>query len=265
MKPDFDGRVPRLDRRPTHGLPRDGGTDRGGKSPQEGMRMAETGAQLRHEERREEERMIREFDDANLTVVVEARRLEAGALERRKILGVQPVTAAIGLDHRRGPVERGGPAVRHDGDRLVQAHQGAGQLGDDKPVGAGADLAVVGILEPKDVARELEDRVLEATSGADQRHAAFASEADGGEGALEVSVGTCRGDQEAGIDGQPLVASLRGHVHGRYPLAAKADVGQRRVGGLMRRVLCIEVPNDPYEDAWRLTGGHIAFLRSGLG
>ena len=68
---------------------------------------------------------------------------------------------------------------------------------------------MVGVLEAEDVSHVLDDHVLEAASGADERHAALAGQADDLESRLHVPVRTRGRDPEGvvvrdgglGIDG----------------------------------------------------------------
>jgi len=64
---------------------------------------------------------------------------------------------------------------------------------------------VIGVSVPEDVAREFDDRVLEAASGADQRDSALARVADGGERPVHAPVGARRRDPDAVVGGQTLV------------------------------------------------------------
>jgi hypothetical protein len=59
------------------------------------------------------------------------------------------------------------------------SNQRARERGDYEPLGVGICLGVVGVSEPENVARELDDRVLKAGSGADERDTAFARISNG--------------------------------------------------------------------------------------
>jgi hypothetical protein len=104
---------------------------------------------------------------------------------------------------------------------------------------------VIGVLESEDVARELDDRVLEAASGSEERHPALAGEPDGREGALHAPIRTGPRNDETGVRGQALLWPLGHHFDGRHPLEVEAGVSQRVVRGLMRFVFRVEVSDNP--------------------
>src|SRR5438132_8963034 len=60
----------------------------------------------------------------------------------------------------------------------------------------GARLGVVGVSEPENVARELDDRVLEAASGTDEGNSPFPRVADRRERAVHAAVRTRRCDPD---------------------------------------------------------------------
>lgn len=103
---------------------------------------------------------------------------------------------------------------------------------------------MVCVLDPEDVARELDDRVLEATSGPDQRDSALAGEPDGGKCALHVPIGTGRGDEYPSVARQPLLRPIGCHVGGWHPLESKSRVLQPRARRPMGGVLLVIVPHD---------------------
>src|SRR5438132_13183511 len=83
----------------------------------------------------------------------------------------------------------------------------------------GARLGVVGVSEPENVARELDDRVLETASGADEGDAALARVADRRERAVHAAVRARRRDPEAAVPGQPRLGLVLDRVR-RHPLEA---------------------------------------------
>jgi len=104
---------------------------------------------------------------------------------------------------------------------------------------------MIGVLEAEDIARELDDRVLEAASGPDERHPALAREPDGRERALHAPIRTRRRNDEARVRGQALLWPRGAHLDGRNPLEVKADVSKRLVRGLVRVVPGVEVSDNP--------------------
>lgn len=186
-----------------------------------------------------------DLDDPELAVLSEATQPEAGLLEGRVIVGIHAVIAAIVLDSGVDTIERGSPRARDDRDRLLRPDKRAGQGRDDKPTRIRAGLGMIGVLESEDVARELDDRVLEAASGSEERHPALAGEPDGRERPLHAPIGTGRRNEEAGVRAQALMWPIDHDFSGRNPLEVKTGVSQRSVRGLMRFVLGVEVADNP--------------------
>jgi hypothetical protein len=183
--------------------------------------------------------------DAELAVVSEATEREAALLEGCVILGIHAVIAAIIFDNGVDTIERRSPCARDDRDRLLRPDNRAGQGRDDQPLGIRAGLSMISVLESEDVARELDDRVLEAASGSKERHPALAGEPDGRERALHAPIRTGRRNDETGVRGQALLWPLGHHFDGRNPLEVKTGVSKRLVRGLMRLVLRVEVSDNP--------------------
>lgn len=77
------------------------------------------------------------------------------------------------------------------------ADERAGERRDDQLQGVRARLGVVGVSDPENVARELDDRVLEAPSGPDERNSPLARVANGGKRAVHAPVGARRRDPDA--------------------------------------------------------------------
>ena len=71
---------------------------------------------------------------------------------------------------------------------MLRADERAGQRRDNESLGIGGALGMIGVLEPEDVARELDDRVLEAPSRADERDPTLAGESNGGERAIHAAI-----------------------------------------------------------------------------
>src|SRR5262245_11402621 len=122
------------------------------------------------------------------------------------------------------------------------ADERACQRGDDEARSLGARLCVVGVSEPENVARELDDRVLEAASGADERHAPLARVADGRQRALHAPV-RARGRDEEAVVLLPRPRRLADSIGGA-PLERDAEVLQRRVGEAVGDIAGIEVADD---------------------
>jgi len=189
--------------------------------------------------------VCRDLYDAELALVSEATEREARLLEGSVILRIHAVIAAIVLDSGADTIERRSPRAKDDRDRLLRPGNRAGQGRDDEPIGIRARFSMIGVLESEDVARELDDRVLEAASRSEERHPTLAGEPDGRECALHAPIRTGRRNDETGVRGQALLWLLGHHFEGRDPLEVKADVSKRVVRGLMRFVLNVEVSDKP--------------------
>jgi len=103
---------------------------------------------------------------------------------------------------------------------------------------------MVGILDPEDIARELDDRVLEAASGPDERDPALSGEPDCRKRTLHALVGTRGRDEEASIRREAFFHSLLPNIDGRNPLKGKIDVRKCPVRGLMSIVRSVEVSDN---------------------
>src|SRR6266542_557675 len=239
---------------------RAGGHGRG-EADKKRVRALRGRSHLGHEERRDEERMPRQLDDTELTVLAEAAQAEAGLVERGEILGVDAVVAPEVLDGPGGSVELSGSRARDDDDALLRADQRAGQRRDDESLGVRRALGMIGVLEPEDVARELDDRVLEATSRAHERDATLPGEANGGERAIHAAIRARGRDEQARIARQPGLRLLRHHVDGRYPLGVNADVGERLIGRHVGRPLGAEISDDPHQRPRILASPHRSHRR----
>lgn len=138
------------------------------------------------------------LDDADLAVFAGPAHDHTGALELRAVLRVQSIVAVERLGHAGGAaVETSGERTRHDAHRLRLPDERAGQRRDDEPARAGVSiLLMVGVLDPENVARDLDDRVLKAASGSDERDTPFPRIAHRRDRPLHVAVGTPRGDQQ---------------------------------------------------------------------
>jgi len=240
----------------THYRSADGGAHGGGEADEEGVRSLWRGSHLRQEERGKEERVAGEFDDPKLTVLAEATQPEAGLLEGRVVLGVDPVIASIVLNRCLGAVESRGSSAGDDDHALLQTDQRAGEPGDDEPLGVGTGLGVIGVLEAEDVARELDDRVLEAASGADERHPALAGEPDRCQRTVHVPVRALGCNQKTGVRSQTFPRSHRPNLDSRYPLKAEVGVGEPLVRGPVGWVSRIEVSDNPNQRAHRVVDFH---------
>src|SRR5262245_46777950 len=102
---------------------------------------------------------------------------------------------------------------------------------------------MIGVSEPENVARELDDRVLEASSGAEERHAALPRVPDGRERAFHAAIRARRRDPETVVRGEPRLGCVADRVSG-HPLEGEPDMAERTVGEEMRWIFWIEVADD---------------------
>ena len=210
------------------------------------MRPSRSRPHLRQEERGDEEGVSGKLDDPKLAVFTEPAQPESSLFESLVVCGVDAVVASIVLESRFGTVESRRPRARNDFHTLLYPNEGAGERGDDEALGLWVCPGMIGILEPEDVARELDDRVLKAASGGDERHHSFARETDRSQHTRDAPVRTaCGRDQETGVAGQTFRRSLGRHLATGYPLKAKTELRQRPVRGVMDFVPSIKVADDP--------------------
>ena len=146
--------------------------------------------------------MIRDLDQPDLAGLADAAHPEPMSLELPRVVGIHTVVAVVRLDAVGYAVEFGGAGARQDRDRLLLADQGADQRRDDETRGAGARLCVFGVPVPENVARELDDRVLESASRAHEGDATLTRVPDRGERAVHVAVRARRRNQETAIRGE---------------------------------------------------------------
>src|SRR5262245_10759224 len=114
---------------------------------------------------------------------------------------------------------------------------------------------MVGVSEPENVARELDDRVLEAASGPDEGNTALAGVSDGRQGAVHAAIRARRSDPDAVESAQPVVP-VAGGV-GRDPFGGQVDVLQGLAREPMGTIRGIEVADNG--DAGR-AGNHRATI-----
>ncbi len=107
---------------------------------------------------------------------------------------------------------------------------------------------MIGILEPKDVARELDDRVLKASSSPDERHTSLASVSNGTQRTMHASVRTGWGNPQA-IKGHQAIYGVRVDGFGWNPDEFEADIGQGRIGEPVGRVTRAKVADDANQRA----------------
>ena len=166
------------------------------------MRRGGRRARLGEEQGAHEERVIGQLDDPDLAVETEPAHAKPSRLQRVPVVLGDAVVAVEILERLRAAVELRGARAGKDPDWMLLTHQRARDRGDDQSLAVRFRLGVIGVLDPQDIARELDDRVLEAPSGADEGHAPLPGVADGRERAVHAPVGAGGGDPEAGGPGE---------------------------------------------------------------
>ena len=233
----------------------------GGEAGEYRVRPSRSRSHLRQEERGDEEGVGGKLDDPKLAVFTEPAQPEPIVFESLVICGVDAVVASIVLESRFGTVECGSPRARNDFHALLYPNEGAGERGDDEALGIWVCSGMIGILEPEDVARELDDRVLEAASGADEWHHSFAREADRCQDTRHAPVGmACRCDQETGVPGQALLRALGRHLAAGHPLKTKAELRERPSRGMVSFVAGVKIADDPNQRTFHVDGASVTPL-----
>src|SRR5207245_9658799 len=128
-----------------------------------------------------------------------------------------PVTVTVPLAHYRRPVHwgdaRSAPQLAWVGaephspahllDSLLRAHQR-----DHRVLAFGLELARVGVGELADVARELDDRRLQAEANAQERQLVLAGPADRLQHPLDAAYAKPAGDEQPVVGGEELTRRL---------------------------------------------------------
>jgi hypothetical protein len=135
-----------------------------------------------------------EFHDPRLAVIAYPGHTESRRFKRRPVAGVEPVVAEVVLDSLGRVVQRRGPRLGEDVDALCLSRQRAGQLRDDQRITVGARLSMLSLHDAQHVPCVLDQYVLEATSGTDERDVPLSGEADGSKRAVHALVRAYRRD-----------------------------------------------------------------------
>jgi hypothetical protein len=207
------------------------------------MRRRARGTGLWKKQRRHEEGMVAKFDDPDLAVVPYAAHAQAMLFERVPICRVHTVVAVKVLGGALGVIELRRSTARDDSDGLLLPDERARKRRDDEPLGIRIRLRVIGVLDPQDIARELDDRALKPSSRADERHATLSRISDGGERAIHAAIRTCRRNPDPVELGEPRGRVANDRVR-RNPLEADSEVRARLIRELMRVVTGVEVADD---------------------
>ncbi len=200
-------------------------------------------ASLRQEEGGHEEGMGRKLNNSNLSLGSHAADDHPARLKLWAVLGIDAVVTVVAFGDLFNTVEHGRACLGYDGDRLRLADERARKGRDQQARPLRVGLCVIGVLKPKDVARELNDRVLKTSSGPDQRHATLARIADRIQGPLHATVGTSRGDPQP-VKWRQALCWIAANAFRRYPRKAETNVSQSLICNSMRRIGWVEVADN---------------------
>src|SRR5262245_2473562 len=187
--------------------------------------------------------MLGKFDDTDLALGSDPADAQPTVLEAAVVVGVDAVVAVVVLGGLGGAVQPCRQRAGAEDDRVGLAHERARQGRDHEAVSFRARLSVIGVSDPENVARELDDRVLEATSGADQWYASLARVADGLKRAVHAPIRAGGRDPEPAIGAERAFRAVSDGV-GRPPLKRQPEVTESRVGEGVGRVGRVEVADD---------------------
>ena len=207
------------------------------------MRRGARGTGLGKEQRRHEEGMVAKFDDPDLAVVPHAAHAQAMRLERVPIGRIHAVVAVKVLDGVIGVIELRRSTARNDSDGLLLPDERARKRRDDEPLGIRIRLGMIGVLDPQDIARELDDRVLKSSSRADERHATLSRISDGDERAIHAAIRTCRRNPDPVELSEARFCFANDRVR-RNPLEGEVEVRARLIRELMGDVTGVVVADD---------------------
>jgi hypothetical protein len=188
--------------------------------------------------------MVAKFDDPDLAVAPDGGHAQAMCFERGPIRGVHAVAAVEVLDSVRRVIELRRSAAGDYRDGLLLPDERARKRRDDEPLGIRICLSMIGVLDPQDIARELDDRVLKPASRADERHATLAGISNGGERAIHAAIRTCRRNPESVELGEAHCCVANDRIR-RNPLETDSEVRARLIREPMRAVPGVEVADDP--------------------
>ncbi len=149
-----------------------------GEASNEGVWFFWSRTSLRKKEGRNKERVSRKLDNPDLALTSHTAGHHPALLKVSAIGGIDAVVAIVSFGHVPHPIERDRLGVGDDRYWFLRSDERARERRDEQTGPAGVGLCVVGVLEPEDVARELDDRVLEPPSGPDQGDTALARVAD---------------------------------------------------------------------------------------
>src|SRR5215218_2350214 len=160
-------------------------------------RRAGERADLRLEQRRHEERVVRQLDPLDARVRRARRDDHTGVLEALDEGAGEAVAAPVEPGGRRSPADRGEPRSGHAGDLALLANEAAGERRDDGGLRVRRGLGVRRVLDPREPSSERHDRGLEAAARAEHGRARVERPVDRGKRGVVVAVRRAREQPQA--------------------------------------------------------------------
>lgn len=177
--------------------------------------------------------MVIELGRASLAVGAARSDPQAVLGEPRLVLRVEAVVVVERLGRVSMSVDRGDTGAGDERDRMRLPGKRAGERLDQQPLGVGARLGVFSVSVPENGARELDRDVLEAASGADERHVLLAGVADRVERSLHAAIRARRRDED-GVEAVQPLGGMALAILGRHPL----EIGARMLERGLRPAIC---------------------------
>ena len=220
----------------------------------ERSRSAGRRLQLRLEQRRDEEGMARQLHHARVAAIVLADDVQSGVLDRVPELRIETVIAVIPLDDAPATVNRRRATGRIEKHGSRFTDERAAERRDDRCGRVGIRFGVIGVANAGDVARILEDRVLESAANTEKRKPGETRMTHSGERAIETRVRTA-GRQPYRVGQRQSRLDTRRKRWGGYPAPLERVLAQLanmtecfidREMGIHRRVMI----SDNGETCW---------------
>ena len=134
--------------------------------------------------------MRTEFNDPHFSRRIESRNLQPASADALSIRRIQTVVTRELFRHCHFPIRSMRQGPRHERYRLRGPHQGAGQLINHQARGLWSGFFVFSVLDPKDIARILDQSMLKTSSRAEKGPVLFTRPLNGLERSAHAFVRT---------------------------------------------------------------------------